>query len=638
MQFCMFVLALLVLIAPAPVAEPDGSEGATNLQNQPTLSQELLTATSRQDWEEAIRVANKQLKLHPDQIDTLSVKGVALFNMHRYKQANKVFRQIIKRLPNKEAGYLNLANSLREAGDLDRAIDTYRQLIQAIPDNLPGHLQLATLLINKGNAEQSLKALRQAQKHLPKETQVWRLSAQIYQLLKRPQDQLRALRTLILLDATATSWSQLGQVLYQHKRFGEAADAFSKGLNLDPGNQNLWYNAALAYRENGQQQLAFLAFSRTIELVVNRQKLLENHPPQPMYQHLHRSIQQTPSAIAAIIPLANATLTNLNTYLEMTVQQIQVALLLGQGAQALLALLEAERTQQRHLSDVGNPEQTRREIEQRLFALQDFASGVNPMPTKLQPEADKLDGMIRAISQILRSYEILWADTALPRARKLLAAHIGSSHPRAGDMIAINSPAKRLAEARKWAAEAPQEAWAQLLLGLSIYQDQLLNRVPRDPKVAEADTKAAPKAALAALHLATKADPQLAPAWLLLGAAHAEQENWRKASKAYEKLLQLAPESLAYRYRLALYEEKRFQYSKAISHLQSALRDDPKPHPANELRLAKLLLKTGENDGAYDIYLRLQEHAPTYADALFNDMILPKGKPRTLRLETCHRI
>ena len=67
-------------------------------------------------------------------------------------------------------------------------------------------------------------------------------------------------------EANDKEWLQKGNILSDSGNYGGAINAFSKGIEINPGDARTYYNRGLAYAKTGEQEQAVKDFSKAIGL------------------------------------------------------------------------------------------------------------------------------------------------------------------------------------------------------------------------------------------------------------------------------------------------------------------------------------------------------------------------------------
>jgi hypothetical protein len=118
----------------------------------------------------AWQALNAGIAKNPRDVDTILALGVASGQRGQLADSIRWFRRATEIRPELPLGWLNLAVSLEQSGDLKAAESAYREAIRWQPDFAAAHDHLANLLASRGDEEQSQYERRLARSgHLPKQ-------------------------------------------------------------------------------------------------------------------------------------------------------------------------------------------------------------------------------------------------------------------------------------------------------------------------------------------------------------------------------------------------------------------------------------------------------------------------------------
>jgi tetratricopeptide (TPR) repeat protein len=168
-------------------------------------------------FEEALEPLNKDLKLNPDRVHSLTLKAYALQRLNR----------------------------------LDEAKDTYRKIIQREPKNVLAYNNLGTLLDQDGKYADAAKMFEQAVAIDPKQDVTLHNLAWINaSRLNNPAKALGFIQKAIQLKPNAANYyAMLSDVYQKQGKRKEARRAMAKAASLEPANDE--YRQILAQLKNG---------------------------------------------------------------------------------------------------------------------------------------------------------------------------------------------------------------------------------------------------------------------------------------------------------------------------------------------------------------------------------------------------
>jgi len=174
---------------------------------------------------EALKAAERAVRLAPNSFDAQFVFGRALFGSGDYSGAVHAFRLAIALRPTAADAQFFLATALEHSGDDAAALNAYRQLAKESPQRMEGHLGIGVLLVKKGGAsrEEGMKELRTALGINPK----------VYE-----------------------ARIALGRALVSSSRPAEAIEHLKIAADLAPNNPEPHYQLSIAYRRLGRKEEA----------------------------------------------------------------------------------------------------------------------------------------------------------------------------------------------------------------------------------------------------------------------------------------------------------------------------------------------------------------------------------------------
>ncbi|MCL5024776.1 MAG: tetratricopeptide repeat protein [Nitrospirae bacterium] len=86
----------------------------------------------------------------------------------------------------------------------------------------------------------------------------------------RTQDTLRIAEDAVKTDPkNVNAWVELGNILMDSRRFGEAVGAYQKALELDPKNVDVRVDMGTCYRNSGKPDMAMREYKKALEINPN---------------------------------------------------------------------------------------------------------------------------------------------------------------------------------------------------------------------------------------------------------------------------------------------------------------------------------------------------------------------------------
>src|SRR4051794_39091763 len=108
---------------------------------------DALAALQRRDFPTAELKLRAELKLHPNDPETLSLLGVALDNQKKFSEADSMHRRAIAADPPSVRAFGNYGNHLLLPSNEKGARDAFQKATAADPADIYSNLQLAQLAL-----------------------------------------------------------------------------------------------------------------------------------------------------------------------------------------------------------------------------------------------------------------------------------------------------------------------------------------------------------------------------------------------------------------------------------------------------------------------------------------------------------
>jgi tetratricopeptide (TPR) repeat protein len=119
-------------------------------------------------WTDAEELCDKALALGLDFPRLWALKGQALANLGKRKEAITIYLNLTRKHPKEAAFFNNLAACYKNEGNLDEAMIAYKKALDLQPSNTRIMFNLALLSVNKGNTDSAKSLLRKAVEIDPK--------------------------------------------------------------------------------------------------------------------------------------------------------------------------------------------------------------------------------------------------------------------------------------------------------------------------------------------------------------------------------------------------------------------------------------------------------------------------------------
>jgi Flp pilus assembly protein TadD len=216
------------------------------------------------DAEAAYRRA---IQLNPENSHVYNNLGNLLNTLARFDDAERCYHEALRLNPNDPEAHSNLGVMVTGLGRLDEAARHYHEALRVGPNHVPAHYNFATHLLlraekarSPGKREWHLKALEHLTKALaaiermgrfvPESPQVYNNLGTVLRELGRHGEAETAFRqSLVLKPGRAEVLTNLGQVLRAQGRLDEAEQCFVQAVQADPAFAGAHNNLGLICME-----------------------------------------------------------------------------------------------------------------------------------------------------------------------------------------------------------------------------------------------------------------------------------------------------------------------------------------------------------------------------------------------------
>lgn len=205
-------------------------------------------------------------------IKILQVEGIKRLEAGNYKQAEKIYIQLVEQDPTNAIAYKNLGNALFNQGKLDDAIAYYQQGLALEPNDAVTYYHLGIAFHQQDKLEEAIAYYQQSLALQPNSATVLNNLGNAWQRQRKLEEAIACYQQSLTLDSNDTlTYNNLGSALNAQDKVEEALTCFKKGFALDPNNLETIYNLVLVYQEQRQYEKALDCCDRAI-------KIDENYP------------------------------------------------------------------------------------------------------------------------------------------------------------------------------------------------------------------------------------------------------------------------------------------------------------------------------------------------------------------------
>ncbi len=219
----------------------------------------------KKKYSDALKMCEEILKVKPNSAAALMVKGDVYRELGKIEKAVeaytrahsdwKLFLDPLKRL----------ADLYREIGEKEKVLEFLKKLDKLSPLNVERKVEIGTVSVELGKKEEGEKYLDEAIRLATRQAreELGHLALKIADTLMSLDSSLaekyyrKALDVKTSLDVSdIETFNRLGICLRQQKKPQLAIEEYKKALKLDPHNERILYNMAMAYLEAGDKEKA----------------------------------------------------------------------------------------------------------------------------------------------------------------------------------------------------------------------------------------------------------------------------------------------------------------------------------------------------------------------------------------------
>ena len=210
---------------------------------------------------EALAAENPAYRQHPGWQD---LYGQCAFFQGRYHEAARYFQQALEQLPGHASLRNNLAESLKRAGEEERALQIWQTLVHEQPDYAVARYNLAALHVRRQDGQAALQALGSPVSDEPAQWLAVRGDA--FRLLRRPGKAEACYRQALEKDPDCfQALTNLGPLLLHKGEYTQAEQYCRKACELQPQNGLAWFNLGRCHRALDDFESALEAFAEAYE-------------------------------------------------------------------------------------------------------------------------------------------------------------------------------------------------------------------------------------------------------------------------------------------------------------------------------------------------------------------------------------
>jgi len=233
------------------------------------------------EYEKAIEIAGKVLKLKPNSPAALMIQGDALNRMGREHEALQAYMQAADHAQMYLEPLKKIVAFFKEKKNIDSQLKYLEKLERLSPLNVERKIEMGEIHLHQGQSEQAEKYFQEAidvsMKQARNMVDTIKLSVAEACLQFEPKLAERYFREIVDAKTVLTSsdvhvFNRLGIALRKQGKWEQAIKEFKKVLNVAKDTDIIHYNIGMAYMEGKRFRDAYDAFQRALD--INRDELL----------------------------------------------------------------------------------------------------------------------------------------------------------------------------------------------------------------------------------------------------------------------------------------------------------------------------------------------------------------------------
>ena len=239
--------------------------------NYPEAVTRLASLNARADVARAsIGDAERQVRLNPRSLESRRVLGEALIGSQRADEADEVFRDAAKRMPDRPEPHYWLGVSLFKQGKNEEAKTELGKALQMSPDLADAMAQLVAIDLSENRSDSALVRVTRQLQLVPQSAALYDLLGVVHQARKDTQAAEAAFVKSAELDPNLINPRvQLANFYVTHQKFDRAVAYGEQARRLDSRNVAALIALGVAYQATGAVEKARQAYERALTVDQN---------------------------------------------------------------------------------------------------------------------------------------------------------------------------------------------------------------------------------------------------------------------------------------------------------------------------------------------------------------------------------
>ncbi len=228
------------------------------------------------NYEDALKVARQVLEMKPNSAAGLLILGDAYKGLKKNDKAVEAYEEASRQAKMYLEPLKKLAIFFRDIGDQENELKYLEKLDRLSPLNVERKVEIGSIHVGLGNEEKADELFEIALGQAKKEAMIYieELSTRIGDIYtqKNPEKAEKFYRKALdtkgkdLDKSDIKTFNLLGIALRKQGKWRDAISEYQKALQISPEDENLYYNAAMAYAEGRDYRKALNSLAKCLSI------------------------------------------------------------------------------------------------------------------------------------------------------------------------------------------------------------------------------------------------------------------------------------------------------------------------------------------------------------------------------------
>jgi tetratricopeptide (TPR) repeat protein len=229
--------------------------------------QAIITLYSQGRLQQALINTSEMLQQYPNSILLYNISGATNAGLMQFDAAINSYKQAIKIKPDYADAYCNMANTLKDMGDLHASIDNYKQAIKINPHYADAYCNMGNAQKDLGDIQAAIVSFKQAVKINPAYVDAY---FNLGNALKYAGDFQAAIdsyeQALIIKPDYADAYYNMGNALAEMGNLQLAIDNYEQAVKVNPNHAEAYSNLGNALKDTGDFKAAINSYTRAVKI------------------------------------------------------------------------------------------------------------------------------------------------------------------------------------------------------------------------------------------------------------------------------------------------------------------------------------------------------------------------------------